>query len=208
MLGSESGVLDLDPATVVAKGRLQPGRMFLVDTARGEIRSDDDVKAELAAEHPYGEWLHAGLIQLDDLPDARARRVHATSRSPGASRSSATPRRSCALLHRADGDRRRRAARLDGHRHPARRAVEAAAAAVRLLHRAVRAGHQPAAGRDPRGAGHLAGRRDRPGAEPARARPGVVPADRHAAPGASTTTSWPRSGTSTPTATCPASSAR
>jgi glutamate synthase (NADPH) large chain len=69
VLASESGVLDLDPATVVAKGRLQPGRMFLVDTARGEIRSDDEVKAELAAEHPYDEWLHAGLIHLDQLPD-------------------------------------------------------------------------------------------------------------------------------------------
>jgi glutamate synthase (NADPH/NADH) large chain len=69
VLGSESGVLDLDPATVVAKGRLQPGKMFLVDTARGEILSDSDVKAELAAEHPYGEWLHAGMIHLDELPD-------------------------------------------------------------------------------------------------------------------------------------------
>jgi glutamate synthase (NADPH/NADH) large chain len=68
VLGSESGVLDLDPATIVAKGRLQPGKMFLVDTARGEILSDADVKAELAAEHPYGEWLHAGLINLEDLP--------------------------------------------------------------------------------------------------------------------------------------------
>ncbi|MDT4972416.1 MAG: glutamate synthase large chain [Pseudonocardiales bacterium] len=69
VLGSESGVLDLDPSTIVAKGRLQPGKMFLVDTARGEIVSDADVKAELAAEHPYGEWLHAGLIQLGELPE-------------------------------------------------------------------------------------------------------------------------------------------
>jgi glutamate synthase (NADPH) large chain len=68
VLGSESGVLDLDPATIVAKGRLQPGRMFLVDTERGEIRSDAEVKAELAASHPYGEWLHAGLTKLEDLP--------------------------------------------------------------------------------------------------------------------------------------------
>ncbi len=69
VLGSETGVLDLDPATIVAKGRLQPGRMFLVDTARGEIVSDDDVKGELAAAHPYGEWLHAGLIALEELPE-------------------------------------------------------------------------------------------------------------------------------------------
>ena len=69
VLASESGVLDIDPSTVVAKGRLQPGRMFLVDTERGEIRSDEDVKNELAAEHPYAEWLHAGLIRLEDLPE-------------------------------------------------------------------------------------------------------------------------------------------
>ncbi|SCF41945.1 glutamate synthase large subunit [Micromonospora mirobrigensis] len=68
VLGSEAGVLDLDPATVVAKGRLQPGRMFLVDTVNGRIVSDEEIKAELAAERPYDEWLHAGLIELDDLP--------------------------------------------------------------------------------------------------------------------------------------------
>ncbi len=68
VLASEAGVLDLDPATVVAKGRLQPGRMFLVDTAARRIVDDDEIKAELAAEHPYDDWLHAGLINLDDLP--------------------------------------------------------------------------------------------------------------------------------------------
>ncbi|GAB3515398.1 glutamate synthase large subunit [Phytohabitans suffuscus] len=69
VLGSEAGVLDLDPATVVAKGRLQPGRMFLVDTAAGRIVQDAGVKAELAAAQPYDEWLHAGLIDLGDLPE-------------------------------------------------------------------------------------------------------------------------------------------
>ena len=68
VLASEAGVLDIAPSEVVAKGRLQPGRMFLVDTARGLIASDDDVKAHLAAQHPYGEWLHAGLVPLADLP--------------------------------------------------------------------------------------------------------------------------------------------
>lgn len=68
VLGSEAGVLDLDPAAVVAKGRLQPGRMFLVDTVNGRIVSDDEIKAELAAARPYDEWLHAGLIELDELP--------------------------------------------------------------------------------------------------------------------------------------------
>ncbi len=69
VLASEVGVLDLDPATVVRKGRLQPGRMFLVDTEAGRIVEDHEIKAELAAEHPYDEWLHAGLIHLEDLPE-------------------------------------------------------------------------------------------------------------------------------------------
>ena len=69
VLASETGVLDLDPAKVVRKGRLQPGRMFLVDTEHGRLVSDDEVKAELAAAQPYQEWLHAGNIELDDLPE-------------------------------------------------------------------------------------------------------------------------------------------
>ncbi|MFG1606362.1 glutamate synthase large subunit [Actinoplanes sp. NPDC049265] len=68
ILGSEAGVLDLDPAVVVAKGRLQPGKMFLVDTTAGRIVHDDEIKAELAAAEPYDDWLHAGLIKLEDLP--------------------------------------------------------------------------------------------------------------------------------------------
>ncbi|HET8716652.1 MAG TPA: glutamate synthase large subunit, partial [Nocardioidaceae bacterium] len=69
VLASEVGVLDIDPASVVRKGRLQPGRMFLVDTAEHRIVEDEEIKGELAAEHPYDEWLHAGIIRLGDLPD-------------------------------------------------------------------------------------------------------------------------------------------
>ena len=69
VLASEVGVLDLDPATIVRKGRLQPGRMFLVDTDEHRIIEDEEIKAELAAEHPYDEWLHAGLVHLDDVPE-------------------------------------------------------------------------------------------------------------------------------------------
>ena len=63
------------------KGRLEPGRMFLVDTAAGRIVDDAEIKGALAAEHPYEDWLHAGLIHLDDLPDARARGRRRTPRS-------------------------------------------------------------------------------------------------------------------------------
>ncbi|MGH3313440.1 MAG: glutamate synthase subunit alpha, partial [Streptomyces sp.] len=69
VLASEAGVLDLDPATVVRKGRLQPGRMFLVDLDEHRVVEDDEIKSSLAAAAPYDEWLHAGLIRLDDLPE-------------------------------------------------------------------------------------------------------------------------------------------
>jgi glutamate synthase (NADPH/NADH) large chain len=69
VLASESGVLELDPETIVQRGRLQPGRMFLVDTEHGRIVSDDEIKSQLAAAKPYAEWLHAGLIRLEDLPE-------------------------------------------------------------------------------------------------------------------------------------------
>ncbi len=71
VMASEVGVLPIDPATIVQKGRLQPGRMFLIDTNLGRIVGDDEIKEALAAQQPYGEWLHAGLVHLDDLP-ARA----------------------------------------------------------------------------------------------------------------------------------------
>ncbi|MEV6264623.1 glutamate synthase large subunit [Streptomyces sp. NPDC051784] len=69
VLSSEVGVLDIDPSKVVRKGRLQPGRMFLVDTAEHRIIEDDEIKASLAAEQPYAEWLEAGEIELEDLPE-------------------------------------------------------------------------------------------------------------------------------------------
>jgi len=69
VLASEVGVLDIEPARIVRKGRLQPGRMFLVDTEAQRIVEDDEIKAELAAAKPYDEWLHAGIMHLDSLPE-------------------------------------------------------------------------------------------------------------------------------------------
>ncbi len=71
VLASEVGVLDIAPERIVRKGRLQPGRMFLVDTEAGRLVDDDEIKAELAAEHPYAEWLADDQVRLDELP-ARA----------------------------------------------------------------------------------------------------------------------------------------
>ncbi len=68
IMASEVGVLDIPPEKVVKKGRLEPGKIFLVDMQQGRIVPDDEIKAELAAQHPYSEWLDAGLVRLEDLP--------------------------------------------------------------------------------------------------------------------------------------------
>jgi glutamate synthase (NADPH) large chain len=68
IMASEVGVLDVDPAHIVKKGRLEPGKIFLVDTTQGRIIPDDEIKADLAAQQPYAEWLRAGTVYLDDLP--------------------------------------------------------------------------------------------------------------------------------------------
>jgi len=75
VLASEAGVLNIDQSRIIRKGRLQPGRMFLIDTAQGRLIDDDEVKMELASEHPYEEWLEQGVTHLDELP-AREHIVH------------------------------------------------------------------------------------------------------------------------------------
>ena len=71
VLASEVGVLDLDPTEIECKGRLEPGKMLLVDTKEGKIWYDSEIKEKLASEHPYRKWLSAGRIQLEDLHSGR-----------------------------------------------------------------------------------------------------------------------------------------
>ncbi|HTU24382.1 MAG TPA: glutamate synthase central domain-containing protein, partial [Pirellulales bacterium] len=68
VMASEAGVLDIPPGEVVAKGRLRPGRMFLVDTVAGRIIGDEEVKRSLAARRPYRQWIRENQRRLDDLP--------------------------------------------------------------------------------------------------------------------------------------------
>ncbi len=70
IMASEVGVLDVPPERVLYKGRLQPGRMLLVDTEEGRIVEDEELKQRLATEHPYRLWLNEYLIPLEDLPKA------------------------------------------------------------------------------------------------------------------------------------------
>lgn len=69
VLASEIGVVDIDPSRIVRKGRLQPGRMFLADTASGRLIDDSEIKAEIAAAEPWGAWLDENRINLKDLPE-------------------------------------------------------------------------------------------------------------------------------------------
>ena len=69
VLASEIGVLDIEPSRIVRKGRLRPGKMFLVDTANGRLIEDDEIKAQLAGLEPWGEWLEGQRIHLRDLPE-------------------------------------------------------------------------------------------------------------------------------------------
>ena len=67
ILSSEVGVLDIDPAKIVVKERLRPGRMLLVDTVNGKLIDDDELKESYAARKPYGEWLNNNLVYLKDI---------------------------------------------------------------------------------------------------------------------------------------------
>jgi glutamate synthase (NADPH/NADH) large chain len=70
IMASEVGVLDIAPENIAVKGRLHPGRIFLVDTAKGRIIADDEIKSELALAHPYEDWLRDNLIAIEDVPAA------------------------------------------------------------------------------------------------------------------------------------------
>jgi glutamate synthase (NADPH/NADH) large chain len=69
VLASEIGVVDIEPSKIVRKGRLQPGKMFLVDTSEGRIIEDDEIKTQVAASEPWDSWLSENRINLRDLPD-------------------------------------------------------------------------------------------------------------------------------------------
>jgi len=69
VMASEVGVIDIDPAKVISKGRLQPGKMFVVDLEQGRIISDDELKKDICSKQPYGKWLKENKVRLIDLPE-------------------------------------------------------------------------------------------------------------------------------------------
>ena len=179
IMASEVGVVDVDPAKVISKGRLEPGKMFLVDTSEGRIIDDDEIMSTLAAEHPYRDWLD-NLMRIDQLPHSAVEEapIPASADLLAEQAANGYTVEELELLVEPDGPGRQGGHRLDGHRHPDRRAVQPAPDAVRLLRPALRPGHQPAPRRHPGGAGHQP-----PG--------GAGPIGQHpATPGPTGATSW------------------
>lgn len=76
IMASESGVLPIDPKLVKEKGRLQPGKMFVVDMEQGKIISDDELKSYICSQKPYAEWLNKYKIRLEELPEPRVMFTH------------------------------------------------------------------------------------------------------------------------------------
>ena len=149
VLASETGVVKAAPSEIVRKGRLQPGKVFLVDLEQGRIVEDEEVKAQVAGQRPY-----ARVVRRARRPPRRPARARAARAARRAAAQQAARVRLLAggpaAGDRADGGERRGADRLDGQRRRARGAVGPPAAAVRLLQAAVRAGHEPADRPDPR----------------------------------------------------------
>ena len=76
IMASETGALPIDPAIIIEKGRLQPGKMFVVDMEAGKIISDTDLKENICAQQPYADWVNKYKIRLEELPEPRIQFTH------------------------------------------------------------------------------------------------------------------------------------
>lgn len=76
IMASETGALPVDPSLIIEKGRLQPGKMFIVDMEEGRIISDEEVKATICGQKPYADWLNKYKIRLNELPEPRVMFTH------------------------------------------------------------------------------------------------------------------------------------
>ncbi|HVX12841.1 MAG TPA: glutamate synthase large subunit [Pirellulales bacterium] len=103
IMASEAGVLDIEPSEIESKGRLRPGRMFLVDTAQGRIISDEEIKHELASQHPYRQWIRQHQLTLDTLPKTPKRNGSSTNGEANGNLTNGHPAESLLSLQRAFG---------------------------------------------------------------------------------------------------------
>lgn len=71
VMASEVGVLDIEPSNILKSGRLEPGKIFFIDTEEGKVIDDEAVKEEISSQQPYGEWVDKNLVELEEIPDAK-----------------------------------------------------------------------------------------------------------------------------------------
>jgi glutamate synthase (NADPH) large chain len=145
VLASETGVLDIDASEVIEKGRLQPGHMFLVDLDAGRIIRDEEIKAQLASEHPYADWLEQNLAHLSDLPGAACPHDGLNAPVTTLQRQFGYTLEDVNILLTPMAENACRSHRVHGQRYAACGALRAPSAAVRLLQTVVRSGYEPAA---------------------------------------------------------------
>jgi glutamate synthase (NADPH/NADH) large chain len=81
IMASESGVLPVDPSTIIKRGRLHPGKMFVVDMEQGRIISDEELKEKICSQKPYPDWLYQNKIRLEELPEPRVAFTHLSDES-------------------------------------------------------------------------------------------------------------------------------
>ena len=168
MLGSETGMLRVDPAERQApRAASRRASSSSIDLEEGRIVEDEEVKRSVATQQPYGEWYDRHVVHFNDLEEAQ---VTLTGVEPSHLRRLAFgySQEDLRVLIAPMASRGRGADRLDGQRRRAGRPLRAAPAAVQLLQAALRAGHQPADRPDPRVDRHVAGHGRRRRAQPAR----------------------------------------
>ena len=183
IMASEAGVVPVEPERVLRKGRLKPGRMFLVDFDRGRIVADEELKSSIARQRPYAEWLErrtgpgrprrGGSEQRQRSQDAG----HDGRRRPDPQPAGVRLHRRDPPLHAPSPDRgTARSGRLDGQRCRARRPLRPGPSGLRLLQAAIRPSDEPGDRLHSRRGRHVARVHDRPRAQPARDDGGALPA--------------------------------
>ena len=155
VMASETGVLDVPPAEVRFKGRLQPGRMFMVSLEQGRIIGDEELKHGLANRQPYGQWLEENKVDLDSLPTGHPAPSISPEEVGQAAAGVRLQRGRVAYADGADGGVGLRGRGFHGQRRAAGGAVGAEPVGIQLLQAVVCAGDESSFGRHPRGTGDV-----------------------------------------------------
>ena len=126
VVASEVGVMDFEPNEIKEKGRLQPGKILLIDTEKGEIYYDSELKEQLANAQPYRTWLEKNRVELDELKSGR-KIPHKVEKYDKLLRTFGYSRRGYRTYHRTDLHGRGGTGRLHGQRYATGRIIRPSA---------------------------------------------------------------------------------